>query len=635
MGRNIKQQLPPPIGTRTRNKDAHPAVKAGVTPKPRRSAAQMELDRAQNIEDRHIEEERQAFAKSRVAEIEDRLRQEDLDRDSAANHPPVSEKAMFQPQTRSKNVLNNKKDFSQEKLGQSPANYDDGDSLDEYQPVPDAEEESDSCGNPEDDGQRVEHIKQARKRKPTRDDITALRKTNIAAGQQKSIETEPPSKKHKPTALNKKKSAFVENWKSGNRQTSATGTSEPADQDSMVQMGGFMEENDNDEIEHVVAKASGPEARGRQHLLSMVKITSKPFVPKTQKELRGGKKKWNLDHLPDERAREGFRNTMVYLVKEKAGTLAPWAGLSTKEVQEIVNIVFGEGEYSVTSSDAWTGLVPYRLNDWRGGFISAARIVVEGFFAGNPEAFPDKNAVREAVSWYTTWHGEDLKKTAAYQWNEWKDKKTKSGFCQTPLIIETLARAHFTNIDKDPVSINPTTDTDLLPIGALILSLQAVEHALKEFETGSQVVDKTPKGFFSEQNYGDKSVKETGPDGQKHHVMKPWATRYMPSIKKFNKTQWNTILMTAQEYIDELPPRRGRKSRSMSQASSTGSVMEVEEVFFESEDGGEDSLADGSSQAASESESGIAHDESDNVNDRDGTQLHLLCMANALTRSQK
>ncbi|KAG6826137.1 hypothetical protein H0H92_001027 [Tricholoma furcatifolium] len=54
--------------------------------------------------------------------------------------------------------------------------------------------------------------------------------------------------------------------------------------------------------------------------------------------------------------------------------------------------------------------------------------------------------------------------------------------------------------------------------------------------------------------------------------------------------------MTAQEYIDELPPRRGRKSRSISQASSTGSVMEVEDVFFESEDGGEDSLADGSSE---------------------------------------
>ncbi|KAG6807498.1 hypothetical protein H0H92_007275, partial [Tricholoma furcatifolium] len=330
MGHKIKQQLPPPISTRTRNKDAHPAVKAGVTPKPRRSAAQMELDR----EDRRVEDERQAMAKSRVAEVEDQLRQEDLDRDSVANRPPVSEKAVFQPQRHSKNVLNNKKELSQEKLGQLP---DESDSLDEYQPISELDEESESYGDPEDD---------TRKQKPTRDDIIALRKTNIATGQQKSVETEPPSKKHKPAALKKKKSAFTGNWKSGNQRSSAIGTLEPTDQDSMVQMGGFMEENDDDEIEHVIAKASGPEARGRQHLSSMVKITSKPFVPKTQKELRGGKKKWNLDHLPDERAREGFRNTMVYLVKEKAGTLAPWAGLSTKDVQEIVNTVFGEGEYS-------------------------------------------------------------------------------------------------------------------------------------------------------------------------------------------------------------------------------------------------------------------------------------------------
>lgn len=52
-----------------------------------------------------------------------------------------------------------------------------------------------------------------------------------------------------------------------------------------------------------------------------------------------------------------FTDSVVPLAKLKAGTLAPWAGLDRKQVQKIVDVVFGEGEYVVEDGDVWCGLV--------------------------------------------------------------------------------------------------------------------------------------------------------------------------------------------------------------------------------------------------------------------------------------
>ncbi|KAG6821710.1 hypothetical protein H0H92_001280, partial [Tricholoma furcatifolium] len=85
----------------------------------------------------------------------------------------------------------------------------------------------------------------------------------------------------------------------------------------------------------------------------MVKVTD---TPRTQKEIRGGEKKWNLKHLPSVELRDKFSDIAVALAKQKAGTLKPWAGLSVRDVQEIIDTVFGEDEYVVSSGDVWTGL---------------------------------------------------------------------------------------------------------------------------------------------------------------------------------------------------------------------------------------------------------------------------------------
>ncbi|KAG6808425.1 hypothetical protein H0H92_004154 [Tricholoma furcatifolium] len=575
-----KRPLPPPIGTRTQNKEAHPAVKAGVTARPRRSGEQVEAERIRKSQEKRQREEEEDRSRSHAAEIEDQLRQEDIQRELTANHPPTGTTEVFRPYS----LRGEKSD--QAVIRTSHLEEDEAsDGVDEFKPSSGPESEDDE---EEEDGLEEELVKRYRKRKPSCKDITALRKTDIALGQQKSNEEEPPTKKQKSSS-SKRKTAFVQGWKPGARQMGLNPTSNGIDSDAMAQLGGFVRDDEDDEVEQVAVRSSGPEVRGRKKLPSMVKVTD---TPRTQKEIRGGEKKWNLKHLPSVELRDKFSNIAVALAKQKAGTLKPWAGLSVRDVQDIIDTVFGEDKYVVSSGDVWTGLCAYRLNDWRAGFIISARGLVKSFFEGNAHSFPNKKSIRRAVKFYTKWHGKDLMRTAACHWQRWTSKKDK----QNKLIIETFAHAHLANITKLPEATDPI---DTLPVGP------QVEHALKEYRTGERVIVKNYQGHFSAENYGDKSKTETGPDGHSRNVYKPWASRYMTTIRKFDTQTWEDILTTAKEALDAAPPRRGRKSRSSSLDNSISSSVDIEDIIFES-DAPDNSSGSESDASTSTSESGTS-----------------------------
>ncbi|KAG6818470.1 hypothetical protein H0H93_004739, partial [Arthromyces matolae] len=417
-----KQQLPPPIGTRKENRANCPGIKAGVAPKPRRPAKEIEAERQQKAQEKQETEANQARSTSRAAEIEDNLRKEDELREKTANHPPVAETVVFRPR------LLRKPAASTPTLLVEGDEQSDG--VDEYQPEPESGPEStdkDQDDVVEEDGDQAT-IKKPRKRKTGRDNIATLRQTGDVSGEQLHMMDEPPTKKKKASTSQKSKTnTFVKDWKPRAQGIGSMKVTEGIqDEDSMVQMGGFVGDHEDDMVELVAVKAAAPEARGRKELPSMVKITSTPFVPRTQKELRGGRDKWSLVHLPDDYAREKFSDIVVLLAKQKAGTRAPWAGLSTSDIQEIVDATFGKGEYpKVVSNDVWTGLIGYRLNDWRAGFAAAGRNAVTALFRNNEESFPNEKAIKKAVKWYTEWYGKDLKKTAAYQWREWESGTSK------------------------------------------------------------------------------------------------------------------------------------------------------------------------------------------------------------------
>lgn len=92
----------------------------------------------------------------------------------------------------------------------------------------------------------------------------------------------------------------------------------------------------------------------------MIKIENNhkfPTQPMTQKEARGGDKKWQLKHLPSREIADTFTSVIIPCAREKAGALKPWESLSVKQVQDLVDEVYGEGKHEVTEDNVWFGLV--------------------------------------------------------------------------------------------------------------------------------------------------------------------------------------------------------------------------------------------------------------------------------------
>ena len=91
----------------------------------------------------------------------------------------------------------------------------------------------------------------------------------------------------------------------------------------------------------------------------MIKIssitTSQPVI---KKQAWGGDARWKLGHLPPGTDKK-FTDSVVPLAKLKAGTLAPWAGLNHKQVQKIVDAIFGQGKFVVADGNVWCGLVSF------------------------------------------------------------------------------------------------------------------------------------------------------------------------------------------------------------------------------------------------------------------------------------
>ncbi|KAJ6607748.1 hypothetical protein B0H10DRAFT_542858 [Mycena sp. CBHHK59/15] len=125
---------------------------------------------------------------------------------------------------------------------------------------------------------------------------------------------------------------------------------------------------DDDVDEHVERPTTGKQKKGKPAARS---IAIKNVAPKelTGKAIRGGSAKWTLRHLPAGTGEE-FTNEVVPLACEQAGLLGPWMGLTVKQIQVIVDKVYGAGVHKVAPKDVWVGLIGYRLHNWRNGFAT-------------------------------------------------------------------------------------------------------------------------------------------------------------------------------------------------------------------------------------------------------------------------
>ncbi|KAG6907094.1 hypothetical protein DXG01_010543 [Tephrocybe rancida] len=497
----------------------------------------MEALRAQQAVAAQEAEDARQEALRQVAQLEDEMRQQDIERDATANHPltvtPVDEGG-----------TGRNKRYRDHSPGQESDGNDDGEYFDDGGRPSDS---TDSGPESEEEVAIVPPKQRKKKVKTRRADIDAARVVQPASGtpdpndiskSKQKPNTPAPAKKQKPSkpAL----SGLVSDWQ-GHRSRNVSTTSSVSsgvfgDTGSGVGYGGLVPDNETGDVEWPSTPGLNT---GSSKLVTMIKVSaSSHHAPTTKKAARGGSHKWTHSHLPHGTV-DLFKDSVVRLARIKAGMKEPWSGLTTIQVQEIVDEVFGDGKYQVTDTDVWCGLIAYRLNDWRAMFGQQGIKTVTHLVEDNPEVPNTTAAVADAIREYL-WVP-DGEQSAAFLWREFNGGKAKKGLLQSHLILRVFAHAHLVLFD-DPLD---AIHGEHKPVGALLLAMQAVEHALSFWKTGELEEDRTSAGHFSYDNYSDKTMQDK-------------KTKQF----QFDDSHWCTLVIAAMEHLEDLAPAKNRASTS-------------------------------------------------------------------------
>ncbi|TFK58958.1 hypothetical protein BDN72DRAFT_865539 [Pluteus cervinus] len=409
---------------------------------------------------------------------------------------------------------------------------------------------------------------------PTQDDAPP---PNIEKRKRKKDSVEEPAEKTNKSKAGTKKvklashlevSGVRKDWEAEKRRAAqepekAEGVSGEGE---VVRLGGIVgsDEEADDVARQAYKKVAGDSASSRAKPAKSRTFdpTKAPFTidrkplppPKSQRAAHNGENKWKLSHLPAEISRDDFTGIFAPRVREKAGTIAPWEMLTKKEVQKLVDSVFRiEPKVVVDVDGALSGLVGYRINQWRNGFVKAASDAVKHLLDQQSDLLDTKSRIKTFINMYfeeVTPESNSQIRTVAFHWKTWKDGK-KKGFFQNPLIIRTFATAHLALINAEGSDkLDAGSSKKHWPLGALVLSAQAVEHILKSWVTGTFVPTPGPAGFFSADNYADYDERQPGPQkGRAATVRINRATRYLPTLKTFDDAQWAKIYKGAMTYI--------------------------------------------------------------------------------------
>ncbi|KAK0432233.1 hypothetical protein EV421DRAFT_2001322 [Armillaria borealis] len=375
------------------------------------------------------------------------------------------------------------------------------------------------------------------------------------------------------------------------------------DNDSLVQAGGMVEDHEDIkpefiDIVKVPAQAVDCKVTGSQS--TMLKISDPVPANMTATQVRSGKKKWNMNHLPDG-TQEAFSKQMVPYLREKVGwSSKPWASLTAEDVQEAIDVEFGSGKYGIAEKGAWMGLANYCITDFHHEICTEAENVVKVFIIEHS----DQLLTAEHIA-----PGKDMQLTPPYMWKDWRQNGLKRAgmFCHE-FIIRVMADAHFIPLPEtmDNLSMIP------FPKGALLLTVQVVGHTISMWSTG-KFVNNAPA--FSLQNYDDLTEEyalspakhaKYGKNVRKKSVKMKWVSVYLATLESWDQDKWNTLLTDVKTATESSTSRKKRKI-STSANTITPDLMEEEpDIIFkldplEPESGsgseGSDSDSDGEEEA--------------------------------------
>ncbi|KAJ7883390.1 hypothetical protein B0H13DRAFT_2278138 [Mycena leptocephala] len=351
-------------------------------------------------------------------------------------------------------------------------------------------------------------------------------------------------------------------------------------------------------------------------------IAIQPGAP-TQKQLRGGSAKWTLKDLPSSTSSQ-FPDEVVPLARELAGSqqLEPWTKLTVKQVQDIINKVYGKGEYIVEASGPWMGLIGYRLNDWRNSIGAQHHKAVQGLidaYKSNDEEDTDeddtnKDGSNENPALQSTQtqiprpamppppkqlplrrfasSSSTLVKVSgpssssptspmptpglAFHWKTWGNGVNKKGLLQSYFILHAFAY-HLVCLEGVPGGYRRLESP---PESALLLAEQAVRHDLKYWRTGEYINLNKTSDYFSVENCGDIIETVQTAQGKKKKLTRR-ATKFQSAVRKWDKSRWKEVTEGAKEFMERPSRKRGQTaSRSGSEVGDDALISDDEVMIL-------------------------------------------------------
>jgi len=101
-----------------------------------------------------------------------------------------------------------------------------------------------------------------------------------------------------------------------------------------------------------------------------------------------------------------------------------------------------------------------------------------------------------------------------------------------------------------------------------------VEHVFKSWETDKRDSTASVRHYFSSDNYGDRTVKETqgtGPSAKAVVKTDPRASRFLKTTKVLTEKHWAEIFAAATEFLNT---RRKRKRSQSASSHASSDFME-------------------------------------------------------------
>ncbi|KAF5365297.1 hypothetical protein D9758_005471 [Tetrapyrgos nigripes] len=256
------------------------------------------------------------------------------------------------------------------------------------------------------------------------------------------------------------------------------------------------------------------------------------------------RKQVRLADLPGP-VKTAFSKTFMPVIIEYTGCITAWTGPNVDDLAELWASVMSETllhQFAELNKDQTIKtLVDQQLSSWRNTFAKTALAALEEVFKRQHLESPD-----ERKAYIAHQLEGNYKCRSFYYLNVMKkDGKTYyGGPFQSYLIAKTLSE-HLKSIK----TIAKEDRLDMRPVGAIVLSIQAVQRALTFNESGVRIIPHGQDRYFSQQVWGDRFVNL---DGKKVHQKTTsqlhWIFGENPSTNtaRVSSAQWDQIIEAAQ-----------------------------------------------------------------------------------------